>query len=321
MAVYTDISGTDFTRILQDYAIGAFVSAQGIAEGVENSNYLLLTDQSPFIATVYEKRVEAADLPFFLSLLQHLGQEQIPCPQPIADNEGRLFRMLEETGRPFSIVSFLEGSWPRRITVNHCKAIGDILARMHLACDDFTLWRENIMGQPHWQPLYDSMAQKQNPQLDSIREEVEQTLLRIAQHWPDDLPSGIIHADLFQDNALFQGETLTGLIDFYFACHDYFAYDLAICLNAWCFEEHNEMNITKAGALLKSYQDVRPLSQAELDALPILAQGAAMRFLLSRLYDYLHQVEGAVVTVKDPQEYLQKIRFHSHVDSLAEYGL
>lgn len=319
MAVYTDIEGSEFQELLAAYSLGAFKSAQGIAEGVENSNFLLLTDQGPFIATVFEKRVKEGDLPFFMALMEHLATHGIPSPLPIHDKKGKVLQTVQ--GKKLCIVRFLEGSWPRRVAVDHCAAIGDVLARMHLASQNFGMTRDNAMGLTAWKQLYRQTEEQAHQVAPTLAEEIGTALKLVEQHWPKQLPSGVIHADLFPDNALFQGEELTGLLDFYFACNDFFAYDLAICLNAWCFEDGWEFNMTKAKALLDGYQKKRALAQEEKDALPMLCAGAALRFLLTRLYDYLNQVSGAVVKVKDPKEYLHKLRFHLQVKDYRGYGL
>ncbi len=320
MAVYTDISGTDFEAVLAEYDIGRFVSAKGIAEGVENSNYLLLTDQSPFIATAYEKRMNPAELPFFMALKTHLSTAGVPCPKPIADKQGDVVRMVN--GRPFAIVEFLQGSSPRKILPEHCAALGTQLAQMHVASGAADLSRDNTLGAKQLAGYYAEMASDVAvSEYAAATTLIDHALDVIARDWPRDLPRGVIHADLFPDNVLFQGTAITGLIDFYFACTDFYAYDLAICLNAWCFEGKGELNITKARRFLHAYDAVRPLSDAEWQALPVLAQGAALRFLLTRLHDALLPDDGALVSHHDPAEYVDKLRFHEQVKSYHEYGV
>lgn len=319
MAVYTDISGEEFTELLTRYSIGNFRSAQGIAEGVENTNYLLLTDKNNYIATVFEKRVNADELPFFMGLKEHLAKKGIPCPRPVEDKQGNVIQDIK--GRKAAIVTFLEGAWPRRITNAHCKELGKMLASMHLATQDFKLSRPNAMGQSAFKSLFELDKAKADNFLPGLKDDVTQALKRLEEEWPKKLPTGVIHADLFPDNVFFRDEKLTGVLDFYFACNDYYAYDLAICLNAWCFEERAEFNITKAKLLIDSYQQVRPLTAEEKAAFPVLARAAALRFLLSRLHAWLNPVEGAFVKVKDPKEYLLKYRFHSGVNNISEYGI
>lgn len=319
MAVYTEVSDEDIIAFLAQYDIGRAVSFKGIAEGVENSNYLLLTDRSPYIVTLYEKRVSLEDLPFFLGLMDHLAARGVPCPTPIAGRDGEAMREL--CGRPAAIIGFLNGIWPRRIRNEHCAALGAAMAEMHVAGDGFALRRPNALSTAGWRPLFDSCRGGADGVADGLETIIEDELGHLEAHWPGDLPAGVIHADLFPDNVFFEGGELSGLIDFYFACNDVLAYDVAICLNAWCFERDGSFNITKARQLLVSYGRVRRFSEAEIEALPLLARGAALRFLLTRLYDWLNRVEGALVKPKDPIEYLNKLRFHQGVSSPAEYGL
>lgn len=319
MAVYTEVSAEDIEAFVADYGLGEVLSFKGIAEGVENSNYLLQTEKGAYILTLYEKRVAAADLPFFLGLMEHLAGRGISCPVPLHGLDGKALRQL--CGRPAALVTFLEGLWPRRIQTFHCAALGGAMARMHVAGADFQRRRENALSVAGWRPLLEASA----PRADTVRPGLAAALAAELDHlercWPEDLPAGVIHADLFPDNVFFRHERLTGLIDFYFACNDFFAYDLAICLNAWCFELDNAFNVTKARMLLQSYSRERPFSQNELAALPLLARGSALRFLLTRLYDWLHHPEGAFVKPKDPLEYWKKLQFHQHVHGPGAYGL
>ncbi len=319
MAVYTEVSGEEIGAFLEAYDIGRLASFKGIAEGVENSNYLLLTDRAPFIVTLYEKRVASEDLPFFLGLMAHLAARGVPCPTPIHGRDGNALREL--CGRPAAIVSFLNGVWARRPQPEHCAALGEALARLHIAGADFGSSRPNALSLAGWRPLYAACGRRADTVQEGLGAVLEAELAHLEAEWPGDLPAGVIHADLFPDNVFFEGFRLTGLIDFYFACNDYFAYDLAVCLNAWCFERNGEFNITKARQMLSSYRRVRECSAAEVEALPLLARGAALRFLLTRLYDWLNQVEGALVKPKDPIEHLQKLRFHQQVSGPAAYGL
>ncbi len=319
MAVYTEVSDEDLSAFLHQYAIGELVSYKGIAEGVENSNYFLQTDQDSFILTLYEKRVAPEDLPFFLGLMDHLAAGGIACPTPIKGRDGNPLREL--CGRPAAIISFLGGVWPRRIAARHCALLGEAAAHMHLAGQDFQIPRPNSLSVEGWRPLFELSADRADEILPGLAEELDAELTDLETNWPTDLPAGVIHADLFPDNVFFLGDQLSGLIDFYFACNDFFAYELAICLNPWCFEPDHSFNITKARHMLRAYRKVRPFSDAELKALPLLARGAALRFLLTRLYDWLHHPEGAMVTPKDPMEYVKKQRFHRQVRGPGEYGL
>jgi homoserine kinase type II len=319
MAVYTDVSAEDLQAFLTDYEIGRLVSLKGIAEGVENSNYFVFTDLGPYVLTLYEKRVREEDLSFFIGLMEHLAARGVPCPTPIRDRAGQALKRLN--GRPAALASFLKGLSPRRTTPEHCAAVGRAVAELHLQGADFGIRRENDLSLAGWQKLADGCGARADEVEPGLAGEIAEELETFASCWPNNLPSGVIHADLFCDNVFFDGPHLSGIIDFYFACNDLFAYDVAICLNAWCFENHRELNVTKARALLAAYRQVRPFEAAELAALPLLARGAALRFLMTRLYDWLHPVEGALVTPKDPREYLAKLRFHRGVTSAAAYGI
>ncbi len=319
MAVYTDVAAEELAEFLSRYDIGELLSYKGIAEGVENSNFLLHTSKGHFFLTLYEKRVAKADLPFFLGLMAHLAAHDIRCPQPVATKAGDVLGAL--AGRPAAIIDFLEGMWPRRPNAAHCAAIGEALARLHLAGRDFAMTRANALSVAGWRPLFDMAAPRADQVQQGLREFLSAELDHLEAGWPQDLPRGIIHADLFPDNALFLGEKLSGLIDFYFACNDLLAYDVAICLNAWCFEIDHSFNVTKARAFLGAYERVRKLSAGERQALPLLARGAAMRFLLTRLVDWLNVPPGALVRPKDPLEYVRKLRFHQSVKSVGDYGL
>ena len=317
MAVYTEITDDELEAFIRGYDIGRVSSCKGIAEGVENSNYLLQTTQGNYILTLYEKRVSPADLPFFLGLMDHLAAKGIACPTPIHDRDGIALREL--AGRPAAVISFLNGLWIRRPAPENCMQLGEAMAALHEAGRDFDMQRRNNLSIAGWRALLDATAPRVDEIQTGLRDELEREIAELEQDWPIDLPAGIIHADLFPDNVFFLDNRLSGLIDFYFACNDYFAYDIAICLNAWCFEPDGSFNVTKARLLLSGYMNVRPLIAAELDALPVLARGAALRFLLTRLYDLLNHVEGALVRPKDPLEYLQRLRFHRGVRSPAEY--
>jgi len=316
MAVYTEVGEAELDAFLAEYDIGQAEALKGVAEGVENSNFLLTTTKGQYFLTLYEKRVDPKDLPFFLGLLDHLSSRGINCPQPIKGRDGNAIRSL--AGRPAAVTTFLHGLWPRRITVKHCGPIGQALAELHIAGKDFTLRRANALSVAGWRPLFDASRRHIDQ---ALAHELQAELDFFEASWPRDLAAGVIHADLFPDNVFFLQDRLSGLIDFYFACNDFLAYDVAICLNAWCFELDNSFNTTKARALLSSYDKVRPLSDDERRLLPLLARGSALRFLMTRLYDWVHTPANAMVKRKDPNEYLTKLRFHRDVTSLAEYGL
>jgi homoserine kinase type II len=319
MAVYTDVSAEDLGRFLAAYDLGELKSYKGIAEGVENSNFLVHTGTGHYILTLYEKRVAAGDVPFFLALLEHLAARGIICPQPVKARTGATLGTL--CGKPAAIVTFLDGMWMRRPDAGHCAAVGEALARMHLAGGDFAAQRRNALSVEAWRPLFAQVAERADGVQQGLRTAIEQELGELEKTWPRDLPQGVIHADLFPDNVFFLSNKLSGLIDFYFACTDTLAFDVAICLNAWCFEPDHSYNVTKGRNLLTSYIKARPLSAAERAALPLLARGAAMRFLLTRLVDWLDVPPGALVRPKNPLEYLRKLRFHQKAASVRDYGL
>jgi homoserine kinase type II len=319
MAVYTDVAAEELAEFLAGYGLGELLSYKGIAEGVENSNYLVHTARGYFILTLYEKRVALGDLPFFIGLMEHLARRGITCPQPVKNRAGEALGML--AGRPAALVTFLEGMWIRRPAVAHCAAVGEALAKLHLAGEGFALMRPNALSVSGWRPLYDAAAGRADTLQPDLGAVIARELTLLEAEWPHDLPQGVIHADLFPDNVFFLGSKLSGLIDFYFACTDTLAYDVAICLNAWCFEPDHSFNVTKGRALLQGYEKVRPLSAPERDAMPVLSRGAALRFLLTRLVDWLNVPPGALVRPKDPLEYFRKLRFHQRVASIRDYGI
>jgi len=319
MAVYTEVSDEDLDAFVAEYDIGEVVSCKGIAEGVENSNYLLHTEKGPYILTLYERRVAPQDLPFFLNLMEHLAANGIPCPTPLRGRDGNSLRTL--CGRPAAIITFLAGMWPRRIQPFHCSELGEALAALHLAGNTFGQTRRNNLSVDAWRPLFESCADRADSVEPGLSKILSAELGFLEANWPTDLPTGICHADLFPDNVFFRNERLSGIIDFYFACNDFLAYDVSICLNAWCFERDRSFNVTKAKLMLSAYRRERPLSQREIEALPLLARGNAMRFLLTRLYDLLNHPEGALVKPKDPLEYLRILNFHQRVSSASAYGL
>jgi homoserine kinase type II len=319
MAVYTEISDDELRAFTALYDLGEVLACKGIAEGVENSNYLLTTARGNFILTLYEKRVARGDLPFFIALMDHLAQQGVACPVPVRAKDGEALREL--CGRPAAIVTFLNGMWPRRIDPYHCAGLGEALAQLHLAGKSFDMARPNDLGLAGWRRLYDRCGARAGDVQQGLADELAAELAFLEGAWPRDLPCGIIHADLFPDNVFFRDHELSGLIDFYFACTDFLAYDIAICLNAWCFEPDLSFNVTKARLLVSRYRAVRPLGPAELAALPLLARGSALRFLLTRLYDWLNQTAGALVRPKDPLEYVRKLRFHRGLAGPEAYGI
>jgi homoserine kinase type II len=318
MAVYTEVSDDDLARFLTEYDIGTLVAFRGIAEGVENSNFSLRTTAGDFILTLYEKRVDPSDLPWFIGLMRHLAARGITCPLPVAGLDGAALRQL--CGRHAAITTFLPGVWPRRTRPAHCAQLGAALAQLHLAGEGFAPARANALGPASWAPLLARCGSADALQ-DGLTAELQEAVAHVVGAWPSGLPAGHIHADLFPDNVFFLEERLSGLIDFYFACTDLYAYDIAVCLNAWCFEPDYAFNATSGRALLRGYASVRALSDAETAAMPVLAAGAALRFLLTRLYDWLNTPAGALVTRKNPLDYHRRLRFHLATRDFHAYGL
>jgi homoserine kinase type II len=319
MAVYTEVTDDALAAFLADYELGTMVAFRGIAEGVENSNFSLRTTTGDYILTLYEKRVDPAELPWFLGLMEHLAQRGIVCPLPVRGRDGRALRHL--CGRHAAITTFLPGVWPRRVRVEHCGPLGEALAALHLAGADYAPARRNALGPDGWRPLLHRSGAGADAVQPGLAAELDTALTGILATWPCGLPTGHIHADLFPDNVFFLDGRLSGLIDFYFAATDVLAYDVAVCLNAWCFEQDFSFNVTKGRAMLAAYNATRALSAAERAALPVLCRGAALRFLLTRLYDWLHTPPGALVTRKDPLEYLRRLRFHLAATDEHAYGL
>ncbi len=319
MAVYTEVSDEALGAFLEDYDIGRMVAFRGIAEGVENSNFSLRTTGGDFILTLYEKRVNPAELPWFLGLMEHLARQGIVCPQPVRARDGEALRQL--SGRYAAVTTFLPGVWPRRVRPEHCGPVGSALAALHLAGAGYEAIRPNALGPAGWAPLLNRSVGGADQVQPGLACELPAALGRILANWPKDLPVGHIHADLFPDNVFFLDGKLSGLIDFYFAATDILAYDIAVCLNAWCFEQDLSFNVTKARAMLAAYEAIRPLSAAERAALPVLCQGAAIRFALTRLYDWINTPADAMVTRKDPLEYVRRLRFHMSAKDAHAYGI
>ncbi len=319
MAVYTEVTDEALAAFLEQYNIGRMVAFRGIAEGVENSNYALKTTDGDFILTLYEKRVDPADLPWFLGLMEHLAGQGLTCPLPVRARDGQNLNSL--AGRMAAITTFLPGVWPRHVRVEHCEPLGAALGQLHLAGTGYAPRRKNALGPGSWEPLLASCGSQADKVQAGLGAELAAAVARITRNWPQDLPVGHIHADLFPDNVFFLDGQISGLIDFYFAATDAFAYDVAVCLNAWCFERDFSFNVTKSRALLRGYMAHRELAAAERDALPVLAAGAALRFLLTRLYDWVNTPSGALVTRKDPLDYYRRLRFHLTAADAGAYGL
>ena len=322
MAVYTEIDTNTLAEFAAQYPLSQIDEFKGITAGVQNSNFLLTTENAKYILTIFESSangVAAADLPFFLGLMLHLSARGLSCPVPLARKDGGLISTIKN--KPAALVSFLEGRSVKTPRPQHCRALGAAMAQMHLAGDGFELTRPNNHGLGNWQALFERCHSRANEVSPDLTRAIERELTRLKENWPDNLPTGIIHADLFPDNVFFMQGDMSGLIDFYFACNDFYAYDLAIALNAWCFEADATFNVTKARALLSGYQNLRPLAPEEIDAMPILGAGAAMRFLTTRLFDWLNQVDGAQVEPKNPHDFLRRLRFHRSATRPEDYGL
>lgn len=324
MAVYTHLGAEDLAELIAEFNVGELRSAKGIAEGVSNSNWLIETSGKDgqgarFILTMYEFRIDITELPYFLGLLDHLAERGCPVPRTIHDRSGALYRHIGD--KALALIEFLPGVSVSHPTAGQALAVGRALAQLHRAAADYPASRANGMDLAESRRLADACTPAGLAEIDpALPALVQRELTSLEANWPQDLPRSVIHADLFPDNVLMLGDTVTGLIDFYFACNDAFAYDLAICVNAWCFEPDASFNITKGRAMIENYRRRRPLNAAEIDAFPALARGAAMRFLLTRLVDWLNVPEGALVKPKDPLEYFRKLRFHAQATTIRDYG-
>jgi homoserine kinase type II len=318
MAVYTEVPRDELERHVAAFGLGRLRDVVGIQEGVENSNFRLETEHGRYILTLYEKRTKREDLPFFLGLMDHLAARGVVCPLPVHAPDGRVLGEL--AGRPAAIVTFLNGAWPRQPTAVHCAGVGRALAVMHRAGEGFALRRTNALGPDGWSDLFARFAHDADAIAPGMRTAIADELALLGAVWPRDLPAGVIHADLFPDNVFFVGDEVSGLIDFYFACNDLYAYDVAVCLNAWCFDAGHTYDVAKGRALLAAYESVRPLTLHERVSMPTLCRGAALRFLLTRAHDWIHTPADALVQRKDPLEYLAKLRFHQAIADTCAYG-
>lgn len=325
MAVYTQLGSERLAALIAEYDVGELVMAKGIAEGVSNSNWLIETDgkgggAARFILTLYEFRIEIEDLPFFLSLLDHLAAKACAVPCTIHDRSGALYRMVGD--KAAALIEFLPGVSVSEPTPAQARSVGRALAQMHLAAADFPGDRINAMGLAEWQRLAAGCGHAGMAEIDpALAELVERELPRLAGEWPQNLPRSVIHADLFPDNVLMLGETVTGLIDFYFACTDITAYDVAVTHAAWCFDASGaRFDPALSTALLEGYAAVRPLNAAERAALPVLARGAALRFTLSRAWDWLNTPADALVTRKDPMAFARRLQFYADPANAAVFA-
>ena len=320
MAVYTKLSENNLKDFFSKYKLGKLLNYKEIKEGIENTNYFIQTEKGKFILTVYEKRVEEKDLPFFISLMKNLFDKKFPSPEPIINRNGSYISNILE--KKAAVVSFLQGSSKKNLNSINCNQIGTYTAKLHSITKNLSGKRENKLSVTSWRKIYNRVKKdcsKIHPNLENV---IEKNLEEIEKNWPKNIPSGIIHADLFPDNIFFKEDKLSGIIDFYFACHDFYAFEIAICLNALCFEGQKEnlsFNVTKAKKFIDGYSNIRKLTQNEKNALKILCKGAALRFLLTRVFDYLNITEGSIVTIKDPLEYLKRLEFHDSVKNYEDY--
>ena len=320
MAVYTRLSENNLKDFFSKYNLGKLLKFQGIQEGIENSNYFVKTDSGKFILTIYEKRVEEKDLPFFMGLMKNIFNENFPSPEPIINKNGNY--ITEIFGKKAAVVSFLEGTSKKNLTPGHCHEVGIYTAKLHMITKNLNIKRTNRLSVNSWRLIYRKIQRDCSKIYPDLTKIIERNLEVIEDKWPKNIPRGIIHADLFPDNIFFKGSKLTGIIDFYFSCYDFYALEIAICLNALCFEWKNEnlsFNVTKAKKFIDGYSSIRKLTEEEKESLKILCHGAAMRFLLTRVFDYLNLTEDALVKIKDPVEYLKRLEFHNSVKNYQDY--
>ncbi|MBF0251008.1 MAG: homoserine kinase [Alphaproteobacteria bacterium] len=318
MAVYTPVDRKALQIFVSEYAIGPVVVCVGIAEGRENTNFRLTTGEGVYILTLFEKRTGESDLPFFLGLMDHLAGKGVRCPVPVRRKDGGVLGRL--CGKPAAIVTFMDGDWPRHPTAGQCRALGRALGELHLAGLDFPQARPDALGADAWRNMLDACEGRGDSVVAGLTEELTLDLTILERDWPRGLPAGVVHGDLFPDNVFFRDGAISGIIDFYFAGTNALAYDLAVCLNAWCFDAKGAFDADKGRAMLAGYRDARPLDEDEVRALPMLARGAAMRFLLTRLFDWLNAPAGGDAPPKDPREYLRILRFHRAVADARDYG-
>ena len=320
MAVYTKLNQNKIEEILSNYSLGKLDTFKGIEEGIENTNYFLSIDKKKFILTIYEKRVRSADLPFFSDLMSSLNKASFKCPAPICNNNNETITNFG--GKKLMIVSFLEGKAKQNLSPANCESIGSEIAKMHELTKNLKLKRQNDLSINSWRKLFNSVKDKCENIHKDLPKLIEENLNDVEKNWPKNLPRGIIHADLFHDNIFFDKDKFSGFIDYYFSCEDFFALEIAICFNALCFDgvkENLSFNVTKAKNFVDGYSSVRKLSALEIQNIKVLSQGAALRFLLTRVFDALNTVEGAIVKVKDPIEYLKRLEFHKNAKNHEDY--
>jgi homoserine kinase type II len=320
MAVYTKLSKENVEEILSNYSIGQIKEFKGIEDGIENTNYFLLVDRKKYILTIYEKRVKSKDLPFFSDLMTGLDKENFSCPVPIKNKNNKTISVYKN--KSLMIVSFLEGKAKKVLNPNNCRSLGREVARMHLITKNFKIQRQNDLSIKSWRKIFEQVKEKCIDIHKDLPKLIESNLADVEKNWPKNLPKGIIHADLFSDNIFFKDEKFNGIIDFYFSCNDFYALEIAICFNALCFDgskENLSFNVTKAKNFMSGYSQLRKLNDNEKESIKVLSQGSALRFLLTRVFDAINTVEGAIVKVKDPMEYLVRLEFHKNSKSFEDY--
>ena len=320
MAVYTKLSKIELNEFFTKYDLGKLLKYEGIKEGIENTNYFIQTEKGKYILTLYEKRVEEKDLPFFVGLMKNLYDKKFPSPKPIINRNGNYISDILK--KKAAVVSFLDGRAKKILSPDDCCEVGISTAKMHLITKNLSGKRENKLSVNSWRMLFNKVKNECSKIHTNLPNIIEKNLAEVEEKWPKDIPSGIIHADLFSDNIFFKSNKLSGIIDYYFACNDYYAFEIAICLNALCFEGNNanlSFNVTKAKRFIDGYSSVRKLLDEEKNSLKVLCQGAAIRFLLTRVFDFLNLSEGALVKIKDPLEYLKRLEFHDNVKDYQDY--
>ena len=320
MAVYTKLSKENVEEILSNYSIGNLKEFRGIEEGIENTNYFILVDDKKYILTIYEKRVKEKDLPFFSSLMSNLNKAGFKCPVPIESNNKKT--IINYKNKNLMIVSFLEGKAKNTLSPDDCKSLGQEVAKMHEITKNFKIQRENNLSVNSWRKIFDQIKDKCVQIHEDLPLLIESNLKDVEKNWPKDLPKGIIHADLFSDNIFFKDNKFSGIIDFYFSCNDFYALEITICFNALCFDgpkNNLSFNVTKAINFMNGYNQFRKLNDNEKKYIKVLSQGSALRFLLTRVFDTLNTVEGAIVKVKDPIEYLARLEFHKNSKNFEDY--
>ena len=313
MAVYTKLNKENIEEILANYSIGWLEEFKGIEDGIENTNYFLLVDNQKYILTIYEKRVKEKDLPFFSNLMIGLSKQDFKCPVPVKNKNNKTISRYKN--KSLMIVSFLEGKSKNILSPNNCKSLGQEVARMHLITKNLRIKRQNDLSIRSWRKIFDQVRDKCTDIHKDLPKLIESNLTDVEKNWPKNLPKGIIHADLFSDNIFFKDDKFNGIIDFYFSCNDFYALEIAICFNALCFDgskDNLSFNVTKAKNFMNGYSCLRELNGAEKESIKVLSQGSALRFLLTRVFDTINTIEGAIVKVKDPMEYLVRLEFHKN---------